>query len=170
MSEPWTSGPRTSADRLEVVSDPGGAVVASYGTYVEAQAAVDHLSDRGFPVEHVRIVGDGVRIVEQVSGRMTKGRAAALGAASGAWFGLFIGLLMGLFALVGWLSVVLTAVVLGAVFGAVAGFLGHAATGGRRDFTSVRGLTAQRYDVHVDAGHDQRARTLLAEPAARAQL
>ncbi|GAB3250401.1 hypothetical protein GCM10027586_18430 [Kineococcus gypseus] len=144
----------------------GGVVVASYSDYLQAQLAVDHLSDRGFPVQHVRIVGDGVRIVEQVSGRMTKGRAAALGAASGAWFGLFTGLLLGLFAVVGWLSIVLTAVLVGAVFGLVAGFAGHAATGGTRDFTSVRGLAAERYDVQVDAAHEQQARALLAEGVA----
>ena len=158
--------PRTSSDRLEVTTSPVGAVVASYGTYIEAQAAVDHLSDRNFPVEHVRIVGDGVRIVEQVAGRMTKGRAAALGAASGAWFSLFVGLLLGIFAIIGWLSIVLTSVLLGAVFGAVAGFLGHAATGGTRDFTSVRELSAERYDIYVDPGYEQQARVVLDEPRA----
>lgn len=50
------------------------------------------------PVEHVRIVGDGVRTVENVTGRMTKGKAALTGAASGAWFGALIGLLFALFA------------------------------------------------------------------------
>jgi hypothetical protein len=142
--------------------DPTGPVVASFDTYAAAQLAVDSLSDREFPVEHVRIVGDGVRIVEQVQGRMTKGRAAGLGAASGAWAGLFIGLLLGLFAVVGWLSIVLTAVVLGAVFGLIAGWAGHAMTGGTRDFTSVQGLVADRYDVHVDLEFADQARALLA--------
>src|SRR5215813_13299280 len=71
--------------------------VASYTTYEQAQAAVDKLSDERFPVENIEIVGSDLRLVEKVTGRLTRGRAAAAGAASGAWFGLFIGLLVGLF-------------------------------------------------------------------------
>jgi hypothetical protein len=150
--------PATTASTI----DRSGQVVASFDTYAGAQAAVDDLSDRGFPVQHVRILGDSVRIVEQVSGRLTTARAAGLGAASGAWTGLFIGLLLGLFSVIGWFSVVLTAVLLGAVFGLVAGWVGHAATGGRRDFTSVQSLVAGRYDVQVDHGFADRARGMLA--------
>ena len=61
------------------------SVLREFDTYAEAQALVDRLSDAGFPVQNVRIVGEGVRIVEQVTGRMTKGKAALLGAAGGAW-------------------------------------------------------------------------------------
>ena len=63
-------------------------VLREYDTYAEAQWLVDRLSDDGFPVEHVRIVGDGLHSVEQVTGRMTKGRATLYGAGGGAWFGL----------------------------------------------------------------------------------
>lgn len=31
--------------------------IASYTTYQEAERAVDHLSDQGFPVERVAIIG-----------------------------------------------------------------------------------------------------------------
>jgi len=152
----------TQAPTTASTIDRSGEVVASFDSYAGAQAAVDDLSDRGFPVQHVRILGDSVRIVEQVSGRMTGGRAAGLGAASGAWTGLFIGLLLGLFTVIGWFSVVFTAVLLGALFGLVAGWVGHAATGGRRDFTSVQSLVAGRYDVQVDHGYVDQARSLLA--------
>ncbi|HKS48522.1 MAG TPA: general stress protein [Amycolatopsis sp.] len=54
--------------------------LASFDTYLDAQRLVDRMSDDGFPVEHVRIVGDGIRTVEQVTGRMTRGKAAAMGA------------------------------------------------------------------------------------------
>lgn len=40
--------------------------LASYPTYAEAERAVDWLSDQGFAVEHVAIVGKGLRSVEQV--------------------------------------------------------------------------------------------------------
>ena len=36
---------------------PAGWPVGSFNTYAEAQAAVDNLSDRSFPVENLSIVG-----------------------------------------------------------------------------------------------------------------
>ncbi|GGP97268.1 general stress protein [Streptomyces roseolilacinus] len=136
--------------------------VASYDSYEEAQAAVDRLSDEEFPVENIDIVGSGLRLVEHVTGRLTKGMAAAGGAASGAWFGLFIGLLVGLFTPgPAWLGLLLGGVLIGAVWGAVFGYVGHAATGGRRDFSSVRSLAATRYDVIARGGQAERARAIL---------
>lgn len=123
-------------------------VVATFPTYGQAQAAVDRLSDAKFDVSTLRIVGHDIRSVEYVTGRMTTGRAALAGLAGGAWWGLFLGILFGLFAPVwGWLQVLLFTIVVGAGFGAVFGVLGHLASGGRRDFTSVQGLEAERYDV-----------------------
>lgn len=136
--------------------------VASYSAYPEAQAAVDRLSDEKFPVEHIDIVGSDLRLVERVTGRMTKGRAAGLGAASGAWFGLFIGLLVGLFTTgPAWLGLILGGVLIGALWGAIFGFVGHAATGGRRDFSSTQSLAAARYDVIVRGGLADQARAIL---------
>ncbi len=122
--------------------------------YAEAQRLVDYLSDGGFPVENVRIVGTGIRSVEQVTGRQTKGRAAGLGAAAGAWWGFLIGLLFSFF-VVGpaWFLMILTAVVIGAVGGALVGFVSHWATGGKRDFTSVRAMEAAQYEVQVASTH-----------------
>ena len=93
-----------------IASAASGQVVASYPTYEQAQRAVDHLSDSGFPVEQSAIVGSDLRLVEQVVGRLTKTRATLMGAASGAWFGLFVGLLVTLF-VIGpeWIAVTLTA-------------------------------------------------------------
>ncbi|WP_240630791.1 general stress protein [Mycolicibacterium sp. GF69] len=131
---------------------PARHVVASFDNYADAQRLVDRMSDGGFPVEHVRIIGDGVRTVERVTGRMTKSRAAFAGAASGAWFGLFIGLLLAIFTLgPAWIVTLLIALVIGAFWGAVFGFVAHLASGGERDFSSVQSLEAQRYDVCVAA-------------------
>jgi hypothetical protein len=139
-----------------------GEVVGSYETYAEAERAVDHLSDSGFPVEGVGIVGRDLRLVEQITGRLTRGRAAAAGAATGAWFGLFIGLLVGLFTTDSeWLGLVLGGLVIGAVWGAIFGFFAHWATRGRRDFSSASGIVAGRYEVTVSREHADRARQLL---------
>lgn len=129
-------------------------VLAEFSTYADAQRLVDQLSDEGFPVEHVRIVGTGIRSVEQVTGRLTKGRAALAGAATGAWFGLLIGLLLGLFAIgVSWLAVLVVSILIGAFWGAVFGFAAQWATRGQRDFSSVQRLEAERYSVQVDADY-----------------
>lgn len=136
--------------------------VARFEDYEGAQAAVDRLSDDGFPVEHLDIIGSDLRLVERVTGRLTTGRATVAGAASGAWFGLFIALLLGLFTSSGWLGIVLTGVLIGAVWGALFGFLGHAALRGRRDFSSMRTLAASRYDVVARDGFAEQAREALA--------
>lgn len=127
------------------------SLLASYTDYLDAQRLVDRMSDDGFPVESVRIIGDGVRTVEQVTGRMTRGRAAVVGAAAGAWFGVLIGLLFGLFTSgTAWIWMVLISLVIGAFWGAVFGFVAHWSTRGRRDFSSVMTLQARRYEVHVE--------------------
>jgi len=130
--------------------------VASYSSYEEAQAAVDRLSDEGFPVENLEIIGSGLRLVERVTGRLTTARAAAAGAASGAWFGLFIGLLVGLFTRGPvWIGLIIGGLLIGAAWGAVFGFVSHAATRGRRDFSSAQTLNATRYDIIARGGTAQ---------------
>ena len=136
--------------------------LASFDDYASAQDLVDRLSDGGFPVEHVSIIGDGVRTVEHVTGRMTKARAALAGAGSGAWVGAFVGLLFMLFTVTPlwlWIWVLLLPILIGALFGAVFGFVAHWSTRGQRDFSSVQTLQASRYDVYVSAEHaDEAAR------------
>lgn len=129
--------------------------------YLDGQLAVDRLSDAGFPVEGVKIVGHDMKSVEVVTGRMTTGKAAGMGALSGLWFGLFVGLLFAIFALGGWLTIVITALVLGAIFGAIAGAVGHAMTRGKRDFSSAQGLEASRYEVLVPSQRADEARSIL---------
>lgn len=134
------------------VTQTQSSLLATFPDYVDAQRLVDRMSDDGFPVESVRIIGDGVRTVEQVTGRMTRGRAAVTGAASGAWFGVFIGLLFGLFtAGQTWAWFIFISLAAGAFWGAVFGFVAHWSTRGRRDFASTMTLQARRYEVHVDA-------------------
>ena len=75
---------------------PRGDEVASFASYAEAQHAVDSLSDDGFPVQYLAIVGTDLRQVERITGRMSWGRAMASGAGSGLWIGLFFGAMMAL--------------------------------------------------------------------------
>ncbi|MEU4240605.1 general stress protein [Actinoplanes sp. NPDC026619] len=136
-------------------------VVGTYPDYAMAQQAVDHLSDNKFPVERTAIIGTDLRLVENVLGRLTTGRAALAGAASGAWFGLFIGLLFGIFSDSGWFGVIVVCLLIGAAWGAIFGAIAHAATGGRRDFASRSSLQAGQYAVTSDAEFADQARQLL---------
>jgi len=140
---------------------PATVTIASYPDYRSAQAAVDYLSDNGFPVEHTAIVGTGLRLVENVLGRLTIARATMGGAASGAWFGLFIGLLLGLFTSSNWAGVVFAGLLIGAVWGAIFGGTAHAMTRGQRDFSSRSSLQAEQYGVVVDVDVADQARQLL---------
>ena len=140
---------------------PATVTVASYPEYRSAQLAVDYLSDNGFPVERTAIVGTGLRLVENVLGRLTIARATMGGAASGAWFGLFIGLLLGIFTNSNWFGVVLAGLLIGAAWGAIFGGTAHAMTRGQRDFTSRSSLQAEQYAVVVDTEVADQARQLL---------
>lgn len=148
--------------------------VAEFDNYADAQRAVDHLSDQGFPVERVAIVGRNLRYVEQIAGRLTTGRAALLGAAQGAALGAILGLLTGLIFTLdpnpALALLVLYGIVAGAILGAIFGAISHAATGGERDFASVPAMVADRYEVQVDEEVADRAAELLRslQPAAAA--
>jgi len=141
-------------------------VIASYNSYAEAQRAVDYLSDERFPVERVSIVAEDLRFVEQVTGRMGYGQAALQGAGSGAAIGVLFGFFLGLFNLfdpvVSALILALYGLIFGAIFGALIGLLFHALAQGQRDFSSVGGMEAGRYNVMADEEVAEEATRLLA--------
>lgn len=145
-------------------SIPRGEEIARYETYGEAQEAVDKLAKADFPVTDVSIVGNELKSVERVTGKLTYGRAAGAGALSGAWLGLFFGLLLFIFSpsenpLA--ISFVGAAVLLGAGFGMLFGIVSYAVTGRHRDFTSVMQVIASSYSVVVKPESANRARNLL---------
>jgi hypothetical protein len=145
-------------------------VLGSYAGYAEAERAVDHLADNGFPVERTAISGRGLSSYEQVTGRLTTGKAALQGAVSGAVIGALLGWLFGVFSwvdpLISGLLLALYGLLVGAVLGAVLGAIGHAMLGGRRDFSSVPGVRAEVYEVLVDSAVAARAAQLLDAPGA----
>ena len=162
---PVPPGPAGGVPALPAQTVAGRAVptvvVGTFADYAAAQQAVDLLSDQKFPVERTAIIGTDLRLVENVLGRLTVGRAALAGAASGAWFGLFIGLIFGLFSDSGWFGVILVCLLIGAAWGAIFGAIAHAATGGRRDFASRSSIQAGQYAVMTDPDLADRARELL---------
>lgn len=160
MGTPMTPGPKVPPVGDGLPFEPT-TVVATFETYAGAQRAVDFLSDNGFPVEKVSIVGTNLRLVENVLGRLTVARATGAGAVSGAWFGLFIGLLLSIFSSSNWLGLFVAAVLFGAAWGAIFGAAAHAMTRGRRDFMSTSRLEAGQYSVTVTVERADEARQLL---------
>lgn len=138
-------------------------VLASFDKYADAQAAVDTLSDKRFPVQHLAIVGEDLRTVEAVLGRMSWGRAALSGMATFAWFGVLIGLFVSFFGSQDSAptQLILLGLLFGAAFGIVFGMVSYAFTGGKRDFVSRQAVQATRYDVRCDAEVLGQARGIL---------
>lgn len=158
---PGGAGGPAAAAAGRAMTLPQGVDIASYATYLEAQRAVDHLSDEGFPVQHTSIVGTDLRSVEKVLGRLTYSRVALRGALSGAWFGLFVGLLLTVFSTAAGGATIVVALLIGAASGMLWGVIGFASTRGQRDFTAVNAIMASRYTV-LCSQEVARAQTLLA--------
>jgi hypothetical protein len=146
---------------------PRRRTIATFSDYSEAERAVDYLSDLKFPVERVAIVGEDLKLVEQVTGRLNWGWAAWRGALTGALPGALIGWIFGIFNLVNPLvaSVLLAlyGLIFGAVLGGLFGALLYAMQRGRRDFSSVQVTVPSRYEVLVDEEVADEAARLLAD-------
>ena len=141
-------------------------VIGTYPDYLQAQRAVDYLSDQKFPVERTAIIGENLRIVEQITGRLNWTRALSLGMSQGAVTGVFIGLIFSVIGIGrdrGLLVLLLDGLLLGIIIGAVWGLLSYALSGGRRDFTSVGGMRAEHYSVMADSEVAEQAQSLLAQ-------
>ncbi len=145
---------------------PRGEVVANYDTYEAAQDAVDKLAHADFPVQGASIVGNDLKSVERVTGRLSWGRAVGAGAASGLWLGLFFGLVTVFFSASASPTFLFGAVLLGAAFGMLFGLASYATTRRRRDFSSVMQVTASTYSLVVDPETANRARNVLGLGAA----
>src|SRR3954452_10324478 len=147
------------ANQLRILEPPRGDTIARYATYMEAQRAVDYLSDQAFPVQFVTIVGTDLRLVEKVTGRLTYAKVAGASGVSGAWLGLIFGTLL-LFGN-GNLVILGPAMLFGAGAGILWGLIAYSLTGGRRDFTSRSQVVASEYEVLCLSEQAGRARELL---------
>src|SRR6476661_2934501 len=144
---PKTGGP-TGPDDARTV--PTGDTVGSYTSYLDAQKAVDYLADQQFPVHMVSIVGNELKMVERVTGRLSYPRVALSGALSGMWFGLFVGVMLSFFAPSPGYFSIMTSVLMGAAFFMLFGIVTYAMQRGKRDFTSTSQVVA------TEAAHEAR--------------
>lgn len=154
-------------------SHPGGfeqpqadqVSLGSFGTYAAAQRMVDYLADHHFEVEHTQVIGSDLRMVEQITGRLTWPRALLSGVAGGAWFGVFVGVLLSVLTDTTFLAAITWGPGWGVAFGGIFAAVRYALTGGRRDFTSRSATIPSRFEVLVATPYADHARTVLAAAA-----
>lgn len=125
---------------------PHGVVVASFETYDQAQAAVAKVSGSDADLAGLAIVGNDLKLVERIVGRLTWGKVAMRGAIRGLGFGAFLGLMFLLFVPEA-ISSVLVFPLLGLAFGILLAVVQHSLVRRKRDFASTQQVLAARYDV-----------------------
>ena len=161
-------------EEMAVVMDPQmptGTEVASYQTYAQARAAVDFLSDSGFDVSSITIVGTDLHLVERVTGRMTIARASMSGASSGALWGALAGMLMSAGQNAGGTGAwVVGGIVVGALAGMALSALAFLIRGRSRDLVSSQQVVALRYAVLASANIDRAYQILQRTPGNRARV
>lgn len=140
---------------------PRGEVIGRYGTYADAQKAVDHLADEQFEVDRIAIVGNDLKSVEQVTGRLSYPKVAGQGALNGMVFGAFLGMILSLLGGEQWVSALVVSVLMGGAFWMLLATVTYAMQRGKRDFTSTNQIVATSYDVVAAPEVAQRARQVL---------
>ncbi|MBA8817319.1 xanthosine utilization system XapX-like protein [Microbacterium halimionae] len=138
-----------------------GDTIASYPSYEAAQKAVSSLIAGEVPAKHIAIVGNGLRSIERVTGRL--GYAAA--ARSGALNGLLLGLLFSFIFVLGDpaapIQTFAGVLLVGIAVGMLLSIITYSFLRRRRDFASVMQIVADSYDVTVSPTSVQRARQVL---------
>lgn len=125
---------------------PNGVVVASFETYDQAQAAIAKVSSADAELAGLAIIGNDLKLVERIVGRLTWGKVASRGAIRGLGFGAFLGLMFLVFVPEA-VSSVLVFPLLGLAFGILLAVVQHAVVRRKRDFASTQQVLAGRYDV-----------------------
>lgn len=159
--------------RSPQASDAVGQTVASFPAYEAAQKAVSSLIAADIPARDIAIVGQGLRSIERITGRL--GYASA--ARSGAVNGMLLGLLFSAILVIGSPSVPIQAFVgvlfVGIAIGMLMSIVAYSFVRRRRDYASVMQVVADHYEVTVTDNSVHRARQVLgpqttAAPAAAA--
>lgn len=150
-------GPTPPGKRAEAV----GETVASFPTYEGAQKAVSALIAGEVPARDIAIVGQGLRSIERVTGRLGYATAARSGAVNGLLIGLFFSAIL----VLGSPSVPIQAFVgvlfVGVAVGMLLSIITYSFIRRRRDFASVMQVLADHYEVTVGADSLAKARQVL---------
>src|SRR5690606_13071763 len=129
--------------------------------YEVAQKTVSKLISGEVPARDIAIVGQGVRTVERVTGKL--GYAAA--ARSGAINGVLIGLVLSAIMLFGNpdapISLFLGFILVGVALGMIMTLITYSIVRRRRDFASMTQMLADHYEVRVQAASLAKARQVM---------
>ncbi|WP_246159733.1 general stress protein [Microbacterium rhizomatis] len=149
-------GPRIPQGRGAV-----GETIATYPTYEAAQKAVSALIAGEVPAREIAIVGQGLRSVERVTGRLGYAAAARSGAINGVLLGLFFSAIVVLGTPSVPIQVFVGVLFVGIAIGMLLSIVSYSFVRRRRDFASVMQVTADSYDIAVSASAIHRARQIL---------
>jgi hypothetical protein len=158
-------GGRVPSGREEV-GDP----VASFPTYEGAQKAVSALIAADVPARDIAIVGQGLRSIERVTGRLGYATAARSGAVNGVLLGLLFSFIFVLGTPTVQIAVFLGVMFVGVALGMLMSLVTYSIVRRRRDFASVMQVVADRYEVCVTAASLPRARQIVGPGAAPAPV
>lgn len=138
-----------------------GEPVTSVREYEAAQKAVSTLIAGEIPARDIAIVGQGVRTVEKVTGKLGYATAAR----SGAINGVLIGLLLSAILVIGNpeapIQLFVGFVFIGVAIGMIMSLITFAVVRRRRDFASVTQMAADHYEVTVLPDSFAKAREVL---------
>ena len=146
-------GGRVPAGREDV-----GESIASFPSYEAAQKAVSALIAADVPARDIAIVGQGLRSIERVTGRLGYATAARSGAVNGVLLGLIFSFVFVLGLPTVQIGAFLGVMLIGVAFGMLLSLVTYSIVRRRRDFASVMQVAADRYEVCVAANSIQRAR------------
>ncbi len=138
-----------------------GELVASTRDYEGAQKTVSKLIAAEVPARDIAIVGQSVRTVERVTGRLGYAAAARSGAINGVLIGLFLSAILVLGNPEVPIQLFVGFVFIGVALGMLLSLVTYAIVRRRRDFASVTQFAADHYEVRVQTVSLAKARQVL---------
>ncbi|MFB4348191.1 general stress protein [Microbacterium sp. CR_7] len=138
-----------------------GEIVASTRDYEGAQKTVSKLIAQEVPARDITIVGQSVRTVERITGRLGYAAAARSGAINGVLIGLFLSAILVLGNPEVPIQLFVGFVFIGVALGMLLSLVTYAIVRRRRDFASVTQFAADHYEVRVQATSLAKARQVL---------
>lgn len=138
-----------------------GEMVASTRDYESAQKTVSKLIAGEVPARDIAIVGQSVRTVERVTGKLGYAAAARSGAINGVLLGLFLSAILVLGNPEVPIQLFVGFVFIGVALGMLLSLVTYAIVRRRRDFASVTQFAADHYEVTVMQTSLSKARQVL---------
>lgn len=145
-----------------------GETVAVFTSYEAAQKAVSTMIAADVPARDITIVGQGLRSIEKVTGRLGYATAARQGATNGLLLGLLFAAIFVLGAPEVPIQLFAGVLLVGIAVGMLMSIIAYSFIRRRRDYASITQVAAERYEVTVQAASVHKARQVLGRAGAPA--